>query len=125
MAACKLGAMPRPATLHGWYVISLRPLGQHAGVRARLGDAAITCLAPLEDHRPERAWREDVPAPATRDIAAPAAQRVQCVLPGAPRPVWLLSEPQPLAATFEARPWILRDGPPVAAVHAELERARF
>ena len=33
----------------------------------------------------------------------------------APRPLWLLAEPQPLAHLFENRPWIpawkLRDGP--------------
>ena len=32
-------------------------------------------------------------------------------LPDAPRPVWLLSEPQPLASVMESRPWVLRDGP--------------
>ena len=32
-------------------------------------------------------------------------------LPEAPRPLWLLAQPQPLAHLFEHRPWILRDGP--------------
>ena len=30
---------------------------------------------------------------------------------GAPRPLWLAPEAEPLAAELEAAPWILRDGP--------------
>ena len=30
---------------------------------------------------------------------------------GAPRPLWLAPEAEPLAAGLEAAPWILRDGP--------------
>ena len=33
------------------------------------------------------------------------------LLPDGPRPLWLLSEPQPLASVMESRPWALRDGP--------------
>ena len=29
----------------------------------------------------------------------------------APRPLWLLAEPQPLAALLERQPWVLREGP--------------
>jgi protein ImuB len=29
----------------------------------------------------------------------------------APRPVWLLAQPQPLAALLETQPWVLREGP--------------
>ena len=29
----------------------------------------------------------------------------------APRPVWLLAEPEPLGHRLEAQPWVLRDGP--------------
>ena len=32
-------------------------------------------------------------------------------LPDAPRPIWLLAEPQPLAHLLETQPWVLRDGP--------------
>ena len=32
-------------------------------------------------------------------------------LPVAPRPLWLLGEPQPLAALLERQPWVLREGP--------------
>jgi protein ImuB len=32
-------------------------------------------------------------------------------LPDAPRPVWLLHEPQPLGHFMQSHPWVLRDGP--------------
>src|SRR5918993_5174890 len=57
-AACKLGAMPRTAPLQGWYVISLRPLGRHGGVRAAAARHGARCVAvstlriePLHDPR--------------------------------------------------------------------------
>ena len=31
--------------------------------------------------------------------------------PDAPRPLWLLAEPQPLAHLLETQPWVLCDGP--------------
>jgi protein ImuB len=31
--------------------------------------------------------------------------------PFAPRPLWLLTEPQPLSSLLEKHPWVLRDGP--------------
>ena len=68
-------------------------------LRARLGEDALIRLAPHADHRPELATAEE-------RSAAKA-----CALPDAPRPVWLLSEPQPLASIMESRPWVLRDGP--------------
>ena len=51
------------------------------------------------------AKRGTAPRPATTSSA------VAGHLPEAPRPLWLLAEPQPLAHLFENRPWILRDGP--------------
>jgi len=54
-------------------------------LRARLGEDAVRGLTLVPDHRPERAWRFSAPGAATRDAAAPA------------RPLWLLSEPRPLA----------------------------
>jgi protein ImuB len=70
-------------------------------LRARLGEDALYRLVPQAEHRPELAMRD-----------APPHARVQIPpLPDAPRPIWLLSEPQPLAPIFEARPWIVRDGP--------------
>lgn len=75
-------------------------------LRARLGDDAIVRLAPAADHRPELAWR-DVEIRAT----APTRKRTPLPLPDAPRPVWLLPEPQPLAHLMETHPWAIVDGP--------------
>jgi protein ImuB len=55
-------------------------------LRARLGDAAVSGLALVPDHRPELAWQ-----PAEPGSAAVA-------LPSNPRPLWLLAEPKPLRA---------------------------
>lgn len=62
-------------------------------LRARLGDDAVTWLAPFPDHRPERAHRESEAATAG-DIA----------LANGRRPLWLLDAPRPLAS---------RDGAPL------------
>jgi protein ImuB len=70
-------------------------------LRARLGEQAVLRVAPLAEHRPERAWTER----ADTHAEAPAAP------PQARRPAWLLCEPQPLATTFQDAPWVLRDGP--------------
>ena len=71
-------------------------------LRARLGEEAVTCVTTLDDHRPERAWQFD---------GVHARDGRTCPLPSAPRPLWLLTEPQPLGATLAIKPWILRDGP--------------
>ena len=70
-------------------------------LRARLGEDALIRLLPHADHRPELA---------TDEKAMPARTKA-LPLPDAPRPLWLLSEPQPLASVMESRPWVLRDGP--------------
>lgn len=75
-------------------------------LRARLGDDAIVRLAPAADHRPELALR-DVEIRAT----VPVRKRAPLPLPDAPRPVWLLPEPQPLAHIMETHPWAIVDGP--------------
>ena len=67
-------------------------------LRARLGEEALIRLAPRADHRPELA------------TGSQNASR-EHQLPDAPRPLWLLSEPQPLASVVESKPWVLRDGP--------------
>jgi len=88
-------------------------------LRARLGDDAVTRLAPRAEHRPERAQREAALAPAVARVArmdddlsasaaALAAQQAHA-LP--PRPLWLLDAAQPIGVELEARPWVLRDGP--------------
>ena len=99
-------------------------------LRARLGENAVTLVAPHAEHRPERAWR-DAPAnavgPASAGQVAPSRPPVRLKpdprrvlrpdprqshpLTAAPRPVWLLTEPEPLGHLLEAQPWVLRDGP--------------
>ena len=105
-------------------------------LRARLGDDAVTLLVPHAEHRPERALSNVVAGADTGKVGFTAARR-QAVphaattiqagirsakkrgakpaatlpLPDAPRPLWLLAEPQPLAHLIEAQPWVLRDGP--------------
>ncbi|MFO1324676.1 MAG: DNA polymerase Y family protein [Burkholderiales bacterium] len=68
-------------------------------LRARLGDDALVRLVAHAEHRPELAMRD---AKGARPGALP---------PDAPRPLWLLPEPQPLAHAMETKPWVLRDGP--------------
>ena len=92
-------------------------------LRARLGDDAVLRVAAHAEHRPEFATRDAAVAAGAR-AAAPGPRRAQrgaaaqdgrCApappLPDAPRPVWLLPEPQPLAHLVETQPWVLRDGP--------------
>jgi protein ImuB len=98
-------------------------------LRARLGEDAVRRVAPAADHRPERAVRvvpaDDPPQakrPASRACGAAtptkaasreraAASGTDAALPDAPRPLWLLSAPQPLGGLLEAQPWVLREGP--------------
>jgi protein ImuB len=97
-------------------------------LRARLGEDAVIRVAPHAEHRPERATRDVVVTAATgarkrgsdagamrpprsRDAAPGTADAGPAMLPEAPRPLWLLAEPQPLAHLFEDKPWALRDGP--------------
>jgi len=99
-------------------------------LRARLGEDAVTLVAPHAEHRPERAWR-NVPTDAAEPVSAGRASplppdagpkpdprraprpdpRQSYPLAAAPRPVWLLPEPEPLGHLLEAQPWVLRDGP--------------
>ncbi len=85
-------------------------------LRARLGEDAVQLVAPNADHRPERAMRVAAVGDA-RAAQRPASSRrqspAQAVVapPPAPRPLWLLSAPQPLAGLVEAQPWVLREGP--------------
>lgn len=52
-------------------------------LRARLGDARVSGIVPVADHRPECATKRDFPG-----AAGPVPPR--------PRPFWLLAEPEPL-----------------------------
>ncbi|HTN50229.1 MAG TPA: DNA polymerase Y family protein [Burkholderiaceae bacterium] len=60
-------------------------------LHARLGSERVFQLQAVDDHRPERAWRA-VPLAVDEARAGPPP------LPAAPRPLLLLSDPQPLPA---------------------------
>ena len=84
-------------------------------LRARLGEDAVTLVVPHAEHRPELATRDVAASPAPKQ--APRSRNVRSSQPGplrepsAPRPVWLLAQPQPLNAVLNTQPWILREGP--------------
>jgi protein ImuB len=67
-------------------------------LRARLGHDAVHSVRPWPEHRPERAWRTAEPGTAYKPC--PDKQPL--------RPIWLLSEPRPIASL---RALILLSGP--------------
>jgi len=74
---------------HGHAAASEMPaLIEH--LRARLGNDAVYGIAPVSEHRPERAWR----------VAEPAIGEKGCLDagPSCSRPLWLLPAPQELPA---------------------------
>ena len=81
-------------------------------LRARLGEDAVTRLAPRAEHRPERA-SDSAAASVPSGQAGSRGRRTPPAppLPDAPRPVWLLAEPEPLGHLQAAQPWVLQDGP--------------
>jgi protein ImuB len=77
-------------------------------LRARLGEAAVHGLCLVPEHRPEAAQAESGVITVSR---SPAGKGLR---PQAPRPVWLLAEPQPLAGGEQPRyegPLEIEDGP--------------
>jgi protein ImuB len=72
-------------------------------LRARLGEDALVRFVPHPEHRPELAMRDAG--------GAHVPEKTKPSGPDAPRPLWLLPEPQPLAHLMETQPWALRDGP--------------
>ena len=89
-------------------------------LRARLGDDAVTLLAPHAEHRPERAWREmkietrNTAALGHLDRMARSRTTGKAASDNAftaCRPVWLLALPEPIGHRLEVQPWVLRDGP--------------
>jgi protein ImuB len=115
-------------------------------LRSRLGDDAVTLVAPHAEHRPERASRE---LKIKTESAAPHRQRHRmprrrttaktvsedAAAPSfACRPIWLLGMAEPIGHRLEAQPWVLRDGPeriesgwwtaPTCAATTSLPRAR-
>jgi protein ImuB len=101
LASRNLGFLP------GDEVVAAVPLIDR--LRARLGENAVRLVAPHAEYRPERAWRE------SGEIRAEPAGKSRSALDSSnlalPRPVWLLTEPEPLGHLLEAQPWVLRDGP--------------
>jgi protein ImuB len=73
-------------------------------LRARLGEAAVSGLGLVSEHRPEAAWRNVAPSAAPPAAAEPRAT----ALPESSRPLWLLAAPLPLA---EERGAPRHDGP--------------
>lgn len=68
-------------------------------LRARLGETAVCGLQLIPEHRPELAFREAGPdAQAVAKSPRPGASR-------APRPLWLVQPPRPLALR-NAAPWL-------------------
>ena len=65
-------------------------------LRARLGDSAVSGLCLVPEHRPEAAARRVVPQA--------ALSREPILVPSAPRPLWLLNQPEPLTLRA-SEPW--------------------
>ena len=89
-------------------------------LRARLGEDAVTLIAPHAEHRPERASREtkietEHSAPHGHGNRRQAARTTrEAASEGAAlssRPLWLLASPEPIGHRLEAQPLVLRDGP--------------
>ncbi len=80
-------------------------------LRARFGERAVYGIAPVPAHRPEAAWRKVrepvgrscAPGPSCAAPAGEVSTPVTCAAAdGMPRPLWLLSEPEPLPACAAA-----------------------
>jgi protein ImuB len=80
-------------------------------LRARLGEGAVMLVAPHAEHRPERAWRDGKIGERPRSPGTTAGASKTWSTPRPPRPIGLLTEPEPLGHRLEAQPWVLRDGP--------------
>jgi protein ImuB len=78
-------------------------------LRARLGEAQVLRVVAVADHRPERACALQ---PVVQPVQSPAAAAAPAAVSTLPlhRPLWLLSEPQPLA---ERDAWPLLQGRPL------------
>lgn len=73
-------------------------------LQARLGREQVQQVRLVADHRPEAACRFE----AVADLVTGASKPVPLSTGGLPRPLWLLSQPTPLAER-QGRPW--SDGP--------------
>ena len=70
-------------------------------LRARLGEAAVSGVCLVPEHRPEAAVRRVRPVPVASGSRAEVAPGP---LPAGPRPLWLLATPEPLGQR-DGRPW--------------------
>ena len=96
---------------------------EHRPERALRDEAIGAAQVRTAGQRPPSAQAKSRAAAASGKRVAPgttpsAATRGKYPAPGvvppatdAPRPLWLLAEPQPLAQLLETQPWVLRDGP--------------
>lgn len=103
-------SLPGPVQEIALHVADVRPLEAQSGelfgksaeqgekaaallerLRARLGEESVQGLWPVDDHRPERAWRPCAPGDSNAGVP--------CVL--GRRPLWLLTQPRPLAVEDE------------------------
>ncbi len=78
-------------------------------LQARLGNAQVQRLALVHDHRPERgspaqAVQAERSTSAVSSVRSAKHQPAHSGEPQAPRPVWLMAQPQPLPEC-ESRPW--------------------
>lgn len=79
---------------------SMRQLAER--LAARMGNEAVHGVHAVAEHRPQYAWR---PQDVLNDTLATVAEPPSC---RAPRPLWMLPEPEPLTVR-EGYPW--HDGP--------------
>ena len=74
---------------------------------SRLGEARVSMIRPLAEHRPERAWCYQRPGKAIQPLARPSETA---------RPAWLLEQPLPLRTPrgrpeYDNAPLVLEAGP--------------
>ena len=107
--AARMRAAPSPQSLAGWYVISLRPLGQHAGLRraAAVHGARLLALSPL---------RIEARADAATDAALRAALAAEVVVFTSPNAVRAATGLRPLRAR-RGQGWLAVGTGTAAALH--------
>ena len=107
--AARMRAAPSPQSLAGWYVISLRPLGQHAGLRraAAVHGAKLLALSPL---------RIEARADAATDAALRAALAAEVVVFTSPNAVRAATGLRPLRAR-RGQGWLAVGTGTAAALH--------
>ena len=107
--AARMRAAPSPQSLAGWYVISLRPLGQHAGLRraAAVHGAKLLALSPL---------RIEARTDAATEVALHAALAADVVVFTSPNAVRAATGLRPLRAR-RGQTWLAVGAGTAAALH--------